>query len=78
MVSVLKLAEASPSKDVITVLESLLAKAKEGEVVSVCYAAELKDRSIQTAFTPSPNNAFAVLGAIERLKLRYYSVFLEE
>jgi hypothetical protein len=76
--SVLKLADTQPDQELISVLEVLLAKAKTGEVVSVCYAAELKDRAVQTGFTRSPNNAFTMLGAIERLKLRYYSVFVEE
>jgi len=76
--TVLQLVKTEPNEDVIEVLERALALAKSGELLSVAYAAELKDGAIQTAVPGTFSNAFTMLGAIERLKLRFYNLHCEE
>ena len=62
----------------IPVLEELLAMAKRGELAAVSYAAILRDGAMQTAMSPPHQHAFAMLGALERLKLRFYALHIEE
>lgn len=63
--------EADP--DMVAMLESLLQDAKDGQIVSLAYAAVYADDdTIRTAYAFPEGNAFTLLGAIERAKLRFY------
>lgn len=64
--------------DVIQILEQALELAKRGEMISIAYAAEMSDGAFQTAAPGTFKSAFAMLGAIERLKLRFYELHIEE
>ena len=77
--SVLKLVgEATPNENLIKMAEELLADAKSGEILTVSYAAVLKDGSIRSAIGSPSDHVFSMFGAIERLKLRFYTLFVEE
>ena len=76
--TVLKLVQTEPNEDVISVLEQALELAKSGELLSIAYAAEMRDGAIQTAVPGTFKSAFTMLGAIERMKLRFYNLHCEE
>jgi hypothetical protein len=62
----------------IPALEGLLEAAKRGEVACVAYATVLRDGSIQSAMSPPHQHVFTMLGAIERLKLRFHALHVME
>lgn len=78
MAAVLKLAEPVVVEDTVAALEKALALAKSGELLYIAYAAELREGAIQTCVPGRFSNAFTMLGAIERLKLRFYNLHVEE
>ncbi len=63
-----------PDELLIERLEDLLANAKAGVVRSVGYAAILQDGTVQTCIVNNAFNPFAMLGALERAKMRYHNV----
>lgn len=74
---VLSILPDKPIQDTVQVLEAALEMARKGELIAMCYAAVLKDGSIQTAVAPDCPNVLTMLGAIERLKLRYYELHID-
>lgn len=57
----------------VTIVESLLDDLRAGRAITVAYATTYDDGTIRTGFSQGDyGNAFTLLGAIERLKLRFH------
>lgn len=65
-----------PDPQLLEVTEALLEKVRRGEVRSIAYATVNDDDSVTTAMSPN-GDPFKMLGALERLKLRYYQLHVE-
>ena len=62
----------------VPALEALLEQVKSGEVVAVSYAAVDREGSIISAMSSPGRHVFTMLGAIERLKLRFHALHVME
>lgn len=62
------------NEELVTMLETLLAQARAGEVRSCAFAAVMNDGASRTGWAHDPvsNNIFTELGVIENLKIRFY------
>lgn len=61
--------------DMVAMLEQLLQDAKTGQIATIGFAAVYQDaeETIRTGYAHSSGGSvFSMLGAIERLKLRFY------
>lgn len=60
--------------DMVAMLEQLLQDAKAGQIATIGFAALYQDaeETIRTGYARSSGSVFSMLGAIERLKLRFY------
>jgi hypothetical protein len=69
-----------PVQRYVELAEELLAQAKRGEIAAMGYAIVLTaEGGIQTSFANvTGTNSFTLLGAFERLKLRYHNVVIGE
>lgn len=73
LVQFVKPAPGPVDSTLVPVLERLLEQVRSGEVAAVAFAAVHADGAVTTAMSPA-RDAFAMLGAIERLKLRFYAL----
>lgn len=62
----------------IPALEEMIEKARTGELHCVAIAAVNRDGSVTTMCGPPYQHAFAMFGAIERLKLRFHALHVME
>ena len=72
--------QTKANPDVVSMLESLLEKAKAGELQMIAGTGLVeKDRSrVYINFYTKPNGPFEVLGALEDLKLNFWKDCLED
>ena len=76
---VVPMVQAGPvDPTLIPQLEALLEQVRSGEVTAVAYVAMGRDGSVTTAFSPPYRDNWAMFGALERLKLRFYAAHIEE
>lgn len=78
MTAVLKVIGNAPDPTIIDRVETLLERAKAGDVRALGYAAVLQDGAIQTCIVNEGVSYFTMLGALERLKLRYHNTVLDD
>lgn len=67
-----------PDATIIARVEQLLEQARAGEVRALGYATVLQDGHVQTCIVNDGVNCFTMLGALERLKLRYHNTTIDE
>jgi hypothetical protein len=75
-VSNIKAVKVAPQEGMIKMLEDLLERAKAGGVREVAFVTLDADNSITTYVGPS-NDCIRMLGALERLKIRFHDLNLE-
>lgn len=75
-VSNIKAVKVIPQEGMIKMLEQLLERAKVGGVREVAWVTLDADNSI-TTYVGSSNDCIRMLGALERMKLRFHSINLE-
>ena len=68
-ISIIKGRQWTSSEEVITLLESLLADAKRGEITALAYAAERPDENFQSGATRL-ENCFAMGGYMMSMAIR--------
>lgn len=68
-----------PVQATVEQIEGLLLQAKAGELLSIAYVGEMREGSIMTGVPGQDTlqSPFAMLGGIERLKLRFYELQIE-
>lgn len=73
------LEEPCVNEAAVNIVEGLLADLKAGRAIALAYASTYEDGTIRTAFSQGDGaNAFTLLGAIERLKLRFHKIVCED
>lgn len=78
MTAVLKAIEQVPDPTIVQRVEELLEAARRGDVRALGFAAILQNGDAQTCIVNEGLHAFTMLGALERLKLRYHNTVMDE
>jgi hypothetical protein len=74
------IAPTGPNEELVSLLESLLASAKEGKIQGMAFAAAERNGDLVTGWTKMPPraNVFALLGGLDYLRFSLMREELEE